>query len=109
MNWSAGINHGFSLEAGGELPVGSQVRLGWFRHPQTGDPLSDSQIQAIKGSKESLSAAFVEAGSSSIGNGFDPALPGHFAAVTATTGGADLAGRQIYMWLLNAPTLEGAS
>ena len=109
MNWSAGINHGFSLEAGGEVPVGSQVRLGWFRHPQTGDPLSDSQIQAIKGSKESLSAAFVEAGSSSIGNGFDPALPGHFAAVTATTGGADLAGRQIYMWILNAPTLEGAS
>lgn len=109
VNWSAGIDHGFSLEAGGELPVGSLVRLGWFRDPQTGQPLSDSQLRGMKSSKENLEAAFVQAGTSTIGSGFMPALPGHFSAVTAMNGAMNLAGRQIYLWVLNAPTVAGAS
>jgi len=108
VNWSAGIHHGFSLENGEELPVGSLVRLGWFRNPETGVQLTDLEIQAMKTSLSDLDAAFVEAGRSSIGSGFAPALPGHFAAVNVVGAGANLVGKQIYMWVLNAPTLESA-
>jgi len=108
VNWSAGIHHGFSLENGDELPVGCLVRLGWFRNPETGAQLTDLEIQAMKTSLTDLDAAFVEAGRSSIGSGFAPALPGHFAAVDVVDGEINLLGKQMYIWVLNAPTLEEA-
>ena len=93
VNWSAGIHHGFSLENGDELPVGCLVRLGWFRNPETGAQLTDLEIQAMKTSLTDLDAAFVEAGRSSIGSGFAPALPGHFAAVDVVDGEINLLGK----------------
>lgn len=112
INWSAGINHGFSLEDGSELPTGSLVRLGWFRDPVSGTQLSDTQIQALKTTPVVLDSKFVEAGRSTIGSGFSPALLGHFSAATSLdTGnsGANLVGKQMYIWVLNASTVGAAT
>jgi hypothetical protein len=109
VNWSAGIHHGFSLENGTELPPGSLVRLGWFRDPSTGVQLTDDQIQALKTSPADLDLRFVEAGRSTIGSGFSPAIPSHFSAVTTPAGGLNLAGRQMYLWVLNAASVGAAT
>lgn len=108
VNWSAGIDHGFSLENGSELPVGSLVRLGWFRDPTSGMPLTDSQIQALKTSTADLNLAFVEVGATTIGSGFTPVLPGHFSAVSPVANGLNMAGKQMFIWVLNAATVSEA-
>jgi len=112
INWSASVNHGFSLENLDALPVGSLVRLGWFRDPTSGQQLTDSQIQALKKTPLELDSRFVEAGRTTIGAGFDPAVAGHFAAVnivdTSETG-LNLAGKQMYIWVLNAATVGAAT
>ena len=112
INWSAGINHGFSLENGSELPQGSLVRIGWFRNPDTGLPLTDEQIQALKTSTADLDLRFVEAGRSSIGSGFTPGIPSHFSAVTTLPDnglGVSLVGKQMYLWVLNAANIGDAT
>lgn len=112
INWSAGINHGFSLENGDVLPAGSLVRLGWFRFPSTGVRMTDSEIQALKTTPEILNNHFVEAGRTVIGNGFTPAIGGHFAAtmtIDASGNGPALAGKQMYLWVIDTPTLEGVT
>lgn len=112
VNWSAGINHGFSLANGTELAQGSLVRIGWFRNSGTGEQLTDAQIQAQSSSPSTLNSSFVEVATSTIGSGFTPAVTGHFAASsTADTGagGLNVAGRQMYIWVLNAATLGAAT
>lgn len=112
INWSAGINHGFSLESGSELPTGALVRLGWFRDSITGQQMTDAEIQALKTTPLLLDNCFVEAGRTTIGSGFDPAIPSHFATATTinTSGsGPSLAGRQMYLWVLDAATVGAAT
>ncbi|TDU70684.1 putative Ig domain-containing protein [Prosthecobacter fusiformis] len=112
INWSASINHGFSLENGSELPTGSMVRLGWFRDPSTGLQMTDTEIQNLKTTPVLLNDYFVEAGRSTIGSGFTPALPGHFAAVTtldSSGSGPSFAGKQMYLWVLDASTVVAAT
>jgi Putative Ig domain len=112
LNWSASINHGLSLANGSEVPVGSLVRLGWFRNVNTGTQLTVSEIQAIASSPTNLNSNFVEAASSTIGTGFTGSVAGHFtAASSADTGstGLNLEGKQMFLWILNAASLGTAS
>ena len=112
INWAASIDNGFSLSNGNALPIGSLVRLGYFRDSGSGLQLTDSQIQALADNPTALDAAFVEAGTTTIGSGLTPAIASHFSASsTADTGasGLNLAGKQIFLWVLNAATLGGAS
>lgn len=112
VNWSAGIDHGFSSSGGAELPIGAVVRLGWFRDSGTGVQLTDAQIQALAGSPTALNNSFVEAASSTIGSGFTPALASHFAAsstIDTGTSGLNLVGKQMYVWVLNAASVGAAS
>lgn len=112
INWSAGINHGFSLENGSQLPTGALARLGWFRDSVTGQQMTDAEIQALKTTPLLLDNCFVEAGRTTVGSGFDPAIPSHFATATTidTSGsGPSLAGKQMYLWVLNAATVDAAT
>ncbi|MBL9114130.1 MAG: putative Ig domain-containing protein [Verrucomicrobiaceae bacterium] len=112
VNWAAGINHGFSLENGTELPVGSLVRIGHFRNSSTGDQLTDAEIQTLANTPSVLNNHFVEFGSSTIGSGFVSAPAGHFSASsTADTGstGLNLVGKQMYIWVLNAASVGTAT
>ncbi len=109
INWSAGVNHGFSLQSGTGLTAGNLVRLGYFRDPSTGNQLTDVQIQALAGSPDLLDSRFVEAGSSLVGAGLGN-ITSHFSAVSAVdTASKGLSGKQIYIWILNAPTLGTAT
>ncbi len=106
INWSAGVNNGFSLANGSSAPVGSLVRVGWFRDPGTGLQLTDSQIQALAGTPSVLNTYFVQAASTTIGSGFSPAIAGHFSANSSANtgnGGLAIAGRQMYLWVMNGP------
>lgn len=112
VEWSAADSNGFSLQNGSELPAGSLVRLGHFRDPVSGVALSDVQIQAMKASPVTLNGYFVEIGSALIGDGYTPAIPGHFSASANVTDEAligSLAGRQMVLWVLNAPTVAAAT
>jgi Putative Ig domain len=112
VNWAAGIDHGLSLASGAELPIGSLIRLGWFRDPVSGLQLTDAEIVALASTPSALNAKFVEAGSSTVGSGFTPAVVGHFAAATTadtSASGLNLAGKQMYVWALNAATLGAAT
>jgi hypothetical protein len=112
INWAAGIHHGFSLQNGNELPTGCLVRIGWFRDPSTGLQLTDEQIESFKTSTSDLDLRFVEAGRSTIGSGFVPSIASHFSAVATLPEsglGVSLVGKQMYLWILNAPTLGGAT
>ncbi len=109
VNWSAGIDHGFSLEGGTQLPAGSLVRLGYFRDPTSGVQLSDTQIQALAGNPALLNANFVEAANTTIGSGVS-GMPSHFTAVSGVdTAALGIVGKQAYLWVLNAASLVGAS
>lgn len=109
VNWSAGIDHGFSLEGGAQLPAGSLVRLGWFRDPTSGQQLSDTQIQALAGNPNLLNSSFIEAAVTTIGTGVS-GMPSHFNAVSSVdTAALGIVGKQAYLWVLNADTLAGAS
>lgn len=112
VNWSASINHGLSLANGSEVPVGSLVRIGWFKNVSTGAQLSDSEIQSLASNPNNLEASFIEAASSTVGNGLNGSLAGHFSAASSPdTGstGLDLAGKQMFLWILNAATVSAAS
>lgn len=104
INWSAGVDNGFSLSNGNPAPIGTVVRLGWFRDSGTGLQLTDSEILALASTPSQLNAKFVEAASSTIGSGLSPAIASHFsAASTVDTGaaGLNITGRQMYLWVLN--------
>jgi len=106
INWSAGVDNGFSLANGSAAPIGSLVRVGWFRDSGTGIQLTDSQIQALAATPAILNTHFVEAASTAIGSGFSPAIASHFSANSAANtgnGGLAIAGRQMYLWVLNGP------
>lgn len=106
INWSASIDHGFSLANGSAAPVGTVVRLGWFGNSGTGVPLTDAEILALASTPSQLDTKFVEAANTTIGSGFTPAIASHFsAASTADTGnsGLNITGRQMYIWVLNGP------
>ena len=110
VNWSAGVDHGFSLANGTNLPTGSVVKLGHFRNPSTGVQLSDSEIAAAD--LATLQAAFIEAGSSTIGSGFTPGIAGHFSvASTINTGsaGLNIAGKQMFVWVLNGASVAAST
>lgn len=112
VNWSASINHGLSQANGSEVPVGSLVRIGWFKNLNTGDQLSISEIQSQASNPSTLNANFVEAASSSIGTGLTGSVAGHFtAASSADTGSSGLAleGKQMFLWILNAASLGAAN
>lgn len=112
INWSASVDHGFSLQDGTELPAGSLVRLGYFRNPVTLEPMTDAQIQILKANLTLLNTCFVEADRTSIGTGFTPAIAGHFTATTTLSPdglGGQLADKQIYLWVLNAATVGAAT
>ncbi len=109
VNWGAGIDHGFNSAPSTELPVGSLVRIGWFRDAASGVQLTDTQIQALGGSTAALDNSFVEAGSTTIGSGFTPSIGGHFTAATTVSSGLNLAGKQMYIWVLNSPTVGTAT
>jgi len=108
--WSAGIDNGFSNALGNELQQGSLIRLGHFRNPITLAQLSDTEIQILAANPSALNSSFVEAASSTIGNGFG--VNGHFSSSNSPNTGAsglNLAGQQIYIWVFNAPTLAAAT
>jgi hypothetical protein len=110
VNWSAGVDHGFSLANGANLPIGSAVKLGHFRNPSTGAQLSDSEIAAAD--LATLQAAFIEAGSSTVGSGFTPGIAGHFSvASTINTGsaGLNIAGKQMFVWVLNGASVAAST
>lgn len=112
INWSAGINHGFSGSSGTDLPAGALVRIGWFRNAGTGQQLTDSEIQNLASTPATLDASFVEAASSTVGSGFTPPLAAHFAvSSTVNTGssGLNVVGRQMYLWVLNAASVAAAT
>ena len=111
INWAAGIDSGLSLSGGANLAAGSLVRVGYFRDPSSGVQLTDAQIQALASSPVTLNNSFVEVGSTPVGTGVG-SVAGHFAATSsADTGssGLNVAGKQIYVWVFNAPTLVGAT
>lgn len=109
VNWSAGIDHGFSLVDGTPLPAGSLVRIGWFRDPGTGAQLTDQQIQALAGDPSLLNSRFVEAGTSTIGSGVS-GMTSHFTATSAVdTVGLGIVGKQIYLWVFDKATLAAAT
>lgn len=109
VNWSAGIDHGFSLVGGAQVSAGSLVRLGHFRDPDTGAQLSDTQIQALAGNPALLDLRFVEAATSTVGTGVS-GMDAHFTAASAVdTAALNLVGKQMYLWVLNAPSLGEAT
>ena len=109
VNWSAGIDHGFSVVGGAQVQAGSLVRLGHFRDPGTGEQLSDTQIQALAGNPALLDASFVEAAASTVGTGLS-GMAAHFTKASAVdTATLNLVGKQMYFWVLNAPTLGEAT
>lgn len=104
INWSAGVDNGFSLENGSSAPVGSLVRVGWFRDSGTGIQLTDAEIQTHAANPAVLDTHFVEVANTTIGSGFTPAIAAHFSANSAANtgnGGLAVAGRQMYLWVLN--------
>lgn len=112
LNWSAAIDHGFSQTDGTELPTGSLVRLGWFRHSVTGEPMTDADIQALAGVVSLLEASFVEVASTTLGSGLSGSVAGHFAAsstVDTSATGLNVGGRQMYLWVLNAASIGTAT
>ena len=110
INFSSALDNGVSLLDGSNLPAGSLVRVGYFRDSGTGVQLTDAQIQALAVSPTTLNASFVEVGTATVGNGFSTAVAGHFAAVAnADTASLNVVGQQIYVWILNAPTLAAAT
>ena len=112
INWSASTSNGLSLADGSELPVGSLVRLGWFRNPGTGIQLTDTEIQSMAGSVSALEAAFQQAATTTIGSGFTGSVAGHFSASSAVDTGASglaLEGKQMYLWVQNAATAGSAN
>jgi hypothetical protein len=110
INFAAAINNGFSLADGTDLPNGGLVRLGWFRNPATGATLTPAQIQALAGSPATLNASFVEVVATSIGVGVEPIQAAHFlTSATVNTGSLGVAGKQMALWVLNAPTLAAAT
>ena len=112
INWSASTNHGLSQADGSELPVGSLVRLGYFRSVMTDQPLTDGEIKAIAGSITLLEANFVQVAATTIGSGFSGSVAGHFAASsTADTSatGLNVEGKQMFVWVMNAVTSGAAT
>lgn len=112
LNWSAAIDHGFSQTDGTELPTGSLVRLGWFRHSVSGEPMTDADIQALAGVVSLLEASFVEVASTTLGSGLGGSVAGHFAAsstVDTSATGLNVEGRQMYLWVLNAASIGTAT
>jgi hypothetical protein len=114
IDWAAGIDNGVSLANGTDLPSssGSLVRLGYFRDSSTGLQLTDAQIVALSGTPSLLNSYFVEAATGTIGSGFTPAIDGHFSlssTVDTSSSGLNLAGLQMYVWILNAATLTAAT
>lgn len=98
INFSASIDHGFSLASGTNLPTGSAVRLGYFA--SGGVQLTDAQIAAA--SVSTLESSFIQIGSTTIGSGVGNAA-GHFAAA-ASADTTSVTGKQIYLWVINAAT-----
>ena len=112
VNWAAGIDNGFSLADGTNVPAGSLVRIGYFRNASTSVQLTDAQIQALASRPATLDASFVEVGNTTVGSGYTSSYTGHFSKATnADTGssGLNVAGKQIYVWVFNAGTLAGAT
>ena len=82
----------------------------WFRNPATGATLTPAQIQALAGSPATLNASFVEVVATSIGVGVEPIQAAHFlTSATVNTGSLGVAGKQMALWVLNAPTLAAAT
>jgi hypothetical protein len=106
VNWAAGIDNGLSLANGTAAPVGTIVRLGWFRDATTGLQLTDSEIEVRAESPSALNVDFVEVATTTVGSGFMPAIASHFAANSSANtgnGGLAVAGRQMYVWVLDGP------
>lgn len=109
VNFSACIDNGLSLADGSNVPPRWLVRLGFFRDPSSGAQLTDAQIQALAHSPAQLDGSFVEVAAKRIDNGRGYGT-GHFAAAaTADTAALNVAGKQIYLWVFNAPTLAAAT
>lgn len=110
INFAAAINNGISLADGTDLPNGALVRLGWFRNPATGATLTPAQIQALAGSPATLNASFVEVVATNVGFGVEPIQAAHFLTIaTVNTGSLGVAGKQMALWVFNAPTLAAAT
>ncbi|HPA20872.1 MAG TPA: PEP-CTERM sorting domain-containing protein [Verrucomicrobiae bacterium] len=104
VNWSAQIDNGLGTVDGTNLAIGSLLRIGTFTN------ISDANITLNGMDLGYLDAHFVEFGTAAIGDGFDPAIPAHFAASTTTNAAAfGLVGAQIFLWAFDTPSWETAT
>jgi hypothetical protein len=99
--WSATIN-GFDMFNGADVAVGSLVRLGTFN-------LTDDEITQNAQNVPFLESHFTQFGSTTIGNGGQPA--GHFTATTSNESvtAVTLAGSQIYVWAFSSGTVANST
>jgi hypothetical protein len=103
VNVSALAYNGVSLADGSLLPQGDLIRVGYFN-------LTDDLIQAnnTPAGLSFLDANFVQFGTAVSGQGVGS--PGYFSnSLTGFTGTSGLIGKQIYLWVLDSPTLASAT
>jgi len=103
VNWGAQIDNGLGTSGGTELPIGALIRIGSFN-------LTDAQIQQNQSDINFLNAAFRQFGTATIGEGFDPAVPAHWAKSTSgSTDALGINGQRIYYWAFNASSIGAAT
>lgn len=109
VGWGSQLTNSLGLANGNLALQGSSVSIGYFAaigFPLT--PVSDAQIQswAAAGDKTSLLASFQPFGSSVVGNNYG--TDGVWD-VSTVNGNTAFAGKQIYMWTLDAANLTAAT
>lgn len=101
VNWNATADTGLALANNSALTQGNLIRLGYFT-------ISDSAVVAAKSNPTTLNNSWRSIADSTVGfgTGFDASFS--VATSPAILSGADF-GHQIYLWVLNAPTIGAAT
>jgi hypothetical protein len=103
VGWTGDTGNGIALANGTPVPIGDLLELGTFNFTGTASQIS-MQIASFANNPTGLAAHFTLFGSTTFGNGGDPA--GEWTKSSSNTG---FGGEQIYIWAFNAPTLGAAT
>ena len=110
ISFGAAMSSGFALSDGTDLATGSLIRFGTFS-------LTSAQITTNAGNLSLLESSFTELTSAVIGEGNpalgtsdnDPVNSGLFNhalnGIDTTPSGLNIAGKSLYYWVYNAPTV----